>query len=199
MRWCTAARRRAGPRSFPRQSPSVPPSPATRPQADASACCSPAPGPSVSWRRRPSTRRTGSATGSRSALTPAAPGRRRRRPCPRPAADRPGSLRTTCSGVCRFLVVIVISLPARNVGDKTLTRPGPARRGHVSVIPDIRCSARTLMHDFRFPDELQSLLQRIPERVWTPRRPTLTQRHRPTQNYPMDRGTRALPANLTRA
>jgi hypothetical protein len=25
----------------------------------------------------------------------------------------------------------VISLPAHNVGDKTLTRPGPARRGHV--------------------------------------------------------------------
>jgi hypothetical protein len=49
------------------------------------------------------------------------------------------------------------------------------------------------------PDDLQSLLQRIPERVWTPRRPTLTNDTGRTQNYPMDRGTRALPANLTRA
>lgn len=40
------------------------------------------------------------------AITSAA-GRHRRRPCPRPASDPPApTLRTTCSGVCRFLVAI---------------------------------------------------------------------------------------------
>jgi hypothetical protein len=34
-------------------------------------------------------------------------------------------LRTTCSGVCRFLVAMILSsLPAHNVGHKTLTHPG---------------------------------------------------------------------------
>ena len=35
------------------------------------------------------------------------------------------SLRTTCSGVCLFLVAMLMSsLPARNAGRKTLKRPG---------------------------------------------------------------------------
>ena len=37
-----------------------------------------------------------------------------------------GSLRATCSGVCRFLVVIVIKPSCQHVGGKTLTQP---RRG----------------------------------------------------------------------
>jgi len=44
------------------------------------------------------------------------------------------SLRTTCSGVCLFLVVIVgqAFLP-NSVSGKTLIDPGPTRRGHVSA------------------------------------------------------------------
>jgi hypothetical protein len=46
-----------------------------------------------------------------------------------------GELRTTCSGVCRFLVVIVDQAFLPNiVGGKTLTRPGPTSRGHVTRV-----------------------------------------------------------------
>ena len=45
MRWCTAARRRSGLRSFPGQSPSTRPSPAPRRRAAVSAWSSPARGP----------------------------------------------------------------------------------------------------------------------------------------------------------
>ena len=39
------------------------------------------------------------------------------------------SLRTTCSGVCLFLVAMLMSsLPARNAGRKTLKRPGSTTR-----------------------------------------------------------------------
>jgi hypothetical protein len=40
------------------------------------------------------------------------------------------SLRTTCSGVCFFLVAMLMSsLPAHKVGRKTLKRPGSTSRG----------------------------------------------------------------------
>ncbi len=43
------------------------------------------------------------------------------------------SLRTTCSGVCFFLVAMLMSsLPAHNVGRKTLKRPGSTSRGQAS-------------------------------------------------------------------
>jgi hypothetical protein len=39
-------------------------------------------------------------------------------------------LRTICSGLCRFLVAMILSsLPAHDVGHKTLTSPGPTDRG----------------------------------------------------------------------
>ena len=125
MRWCTAARRRAGLRSFPRRSPSTPPSPAPRRRAAASAWRSPAPGPSASWRRRPSTRRTGSATGSRSAPTTPSSRQTSATSLPSPSSRSAWvSLRTTCSGVCRFLVVIVIkpSCPTHGRQDSHSTR-----------------------------------------------------------------------------
>src|SRR5213593_227273 len=43
------------------------------------------------------------------------------------------SLRTTCSGVCFFLVAMLMSsLPAHNVGRKTLKRPGSTSRGQAT-------------------------------------------------------------------
>jgi hypothetical protein len=44
------------------------------------------------------------------------------------------SLRTTCSGVCFFLVAMLMSsLPAHNVGRKTLKRPGSPSRGQATT------------------------------------------------------------------
>ncbi|MGV7266710.1 hypothetical protein PJJ81_13220, partial [Mycobacterium kansasii] len=43
------------------------------------------------------------------------------------------SLRTICSGLCRFLVaMILLSLPAHSVGCKTLISHGPTDRGQAS-------------------------------------------------------------------
>ncbi|MGV7879327.1 hypothetical protein PJN94_18990, partial [Mycobacterium kansasii] len=43
------------------------------------------------------------------------------------------SLRTICSGLCRFLVaMILLSLPAHSVGCKTLISHGPTDRGQAT-------------------------------------------------------------------
>ena len=62
---------------------------------------------------------------------------------PRTVSDRAGmsdkrwpcchsSLRATCSGVCRFLVVIIIKPSCHRVCGKTLTQPGSTSSGHVT-------------------------------------------------------------------
>jgi hypothetical protein len=69
------------------------------------------------------------------ARRPAAHGRRQRRPLPSfSIRSAVASLRTTCSGVCFFLVAMLMSsLPAHNVGRKTLKRPGSTSRGQATT------------------------------------------------------------------
>ena len=58
------------------------------------------------------------------------------------------SLRTTCSGVCFFLVAMLMSsLPAHNVGRKTLKRPGSTSRGQATSV----CSPARTRHQ-RLPN-----------------------------------------------
>lgn len=48
------------------------------------------------------------------------------------------NLRTTCSAVCRFLVVMILSsLPGHNVGRKTLICPGSTNRGQANLTNQI--------------------------------------------------------------
>jgi hypothetical protein len=75
------------------------------------------------------------------------------------------SLRTTCSGVCRFLVAIVIVLPAHNMGGKTLTRVGPTNRGHATT------NAVATVRGADDPDfDLRRVLPALPTPIRTPDR-----------------------------
>jgi hypothetical protein len=110
------------------------PSPALHLRAAASGSSSPARAPSTVSRRQPSTRRTGYASGSTSARRSAAHGKRQRRPCPKPASDRPAR---ACARPVPGCVVSssssLSSLPAQSLGGKTLTRPGSTKRGQAMM------------------------------------------------------------------